>query len=41
MAATAELHARLEAIPRVALAHLPTPLEEMPKLAAVLEGPRL
>jgi len=41
MAATTELRARLEAIPRVALAHLPTALEEMHRLAAVLEGPRL
>ena len=32
---------RLAAIPRVSLAHLPTPLEEMPRLAAHLGGPRL
>src|SRR5262249_829511 len=42
MMATADvLRARLETVPRVALAHLPTPLEEMPKLAAALDGPRL
>ncbi len=28
-------------LPKVALAHLPTPLEEMPRLAAHLGGPRL
>jgi L-cysteate sulfo-lyase len=33
--------ARLEALPRVSLAHLPTPLEEMPRLSAHLGGPRL
>jgi L-cysteate sulfo-lyase len=32
---------RLEAIPRVLLAHLPTPLEPMPRLTAALGGPRL
>jgi 1-aminocyclopropane-1-carboxylate deaminase/D-cysteine desulfhydrase-like pyridoxal-dependent ACC family enzyme len=32
---------RLAALPRVSLAHLPTPLEEMPRLAAHLGGPRL
>jgi L-cysteate sulfo-lyase len=41
MAGIAELRARLEAVPRVALAHLPTPLEAMPRLAAALGGPRL
>jgi L-cysteate sulfo-lyase len=32
---------RLEAIPRVLLAHLPTPLEPMARLSAALGGPRL
>ena len=41
MVAAADLRARLDAIPRVALAHLPTPLEEMPRLAAAIGGPRL
>lgn len=41
MAATAEPRARLEAVPRIRLAHLPTPLEEMPRLSAALGGPRL
>jgi L-cysteate sulfo-lyase len=41
MARIAELRARLEAVPRVALAHLPTPLEAMPRLAAALGCPRL
>jgi L-cysteate sulfo-lyase len=35
------VRARLEAIPRVMLAHLPTPLEPMPRLSAALGGPRL
>jgi len=35
------LRARLDAVPRVSLAHLPTPLEEMPRLSAELGGPRL
>lgn len=35
------LRARLEEVPRVSLAHLPTPLEEMTRLAAELDGPRL
>jgi L-cysteate sulfo-lyase len=35
------VRARLEAIPRVLLAHLPTPLEPMPRLSAALGGPRL
>jgi L-cysteate sulfo-lyase len=35
------LRARLEEMPRVSLAHLPTPLEEMTRLAAELDGPRL
>ena len=37
----AKLRTGLDAIPRVALAHLPTPLEEMPRLSAALGGPRL
>ena len=41
MIGIAELRATLEAVPRVSLAHLPTPLEEMPRLAAALGGPRL
>ena len=40
-AASAELRRRAAHLPRVALAHLPTPLEEMPRLAAHLGGPRL
>jgi len=32
---------RLDALPRASLAHLPTPLEEMPRLSAALGGPRL
>ena len=28
-------------LPRVALAHLPTPLEEVPRFAARLKGPRV
>ncbi len=32
---------RLAQLPRVTLAHLPTPLEEMPRLSAYLGGPRL
>lgn len=32
---------RLDALARVSLAHLPTPLEEMPRLSAHLGGPRL
>lgn len=31
----------LAALPRLSLAHLPTPLEEMPRLSAHLGGPRL
>jgi len=37
----AALRARLEKIPRVPIAHLPTPLEEMPRLSAELGGPRI
>ncbi|MBS0393170.1 MAG: D-cysteine desulfhydrase family protein [Proteobacteria bacterium] len=32
---------RLDAVPRLRLAHLPTPLEDMPRLSAYLGGPRL
>lgn len=39
---TAErLKARIDKQPRVRLANLPTPLEEMPRLAKLLNGPRL
>lgn len=37
----AELQRRLEKLPRLKLATLPTPLEELPRLAGVLGGPRL
>lgn len=32
---------RLDAIPRVKLAHLPTPLQELPNLSRALKGPRI
>ena len=35
----AELHERLAARPRVQLAHLPTPLDQAPRLLAELQGP--
>ena len=38
---TTDLEQRLERIPRVGLAHLPTPLEPLPRLTARLGGPRL
>ena len=38
---TTELSARLSKLPRVNLAHLPTPLEHMPRLSAELGGPQL
>ena len=38
---TAYLAQRLERIPRVGLAHLPTPLEPLPRLTAEIGGPRL
>ena len=38
---TAYLEQRLERIPRVGLAQLPTPLEPLPRLTAELGGPRL
>lgn len=37
----AALRALIAAVPRVPLAHLPTPLEELPRLSALLGGPRL
>jgi D-cysteine desulfhydrase/L-cysteate sulfo-lyase len=36
-----ELERRISAIPRTRLAHLPTPLEELPRLRRHLGGPRL
>ena len=36
-----ELQARIDRLPRVPLAHLPTPLEELPRLSAALGGPRI
>ena len=36
-----ELRARINRLPRVRLAHLPTPLEELPRLSAALGGPRI
>jgi D-cysteine desulfhydrase/L-cysteate sulfo-lyase len=36
-----ELQALIDRVPRVRLAHTPTPLEELPRLAAELGGPRL
>lgn len=36
-----DLLARLDAIPRVPLAHLPTPLEAAPRLSAALGGPEI
>src|SRR6266404_7423955 len=38
---TEQLRARIARLPRVSLAHLPTPLEEVPRLSRQLEGPRL
>ena len=39
---TAEhLQGLIDRVPRVRLAHTPTPLEELPRLAAQLDGPRL
>lgn len=40
-AAADDLRRRAARLPRVALAHLPTPLEELPRLAAHLGGPRI
>jgi L-cysteate sulfo-lyase len=36
-----ELEARLAALPRLRLATLPTPLDEVPRLSAALGGPRI
>src|SRR5262245_17404274 len=36
-----ELKARIARLPRVRLTHIPTPLEEMPRLTTHLGGPRL
>lgn len=41
MQLAAKLDAKLDALPRVALAHLPTPLEPMARLSAELGGARL
>jgi 1-aminocyclopropane-1-carboxylate deaminase/D-cysteine desulfhydrase-like pyridoxal-dependent ACC family enzyme len=38
---TNELRQVVSRLPRVALAHLPTPLEDMPRFAKRLEGPRI
>ncbi len=35
------LRTKLRTLPRVSVAHLPTPLEEMPRLSEALGGPRL
>jgi D-cysteine desulfhydrase family pyridoxal phosphate-dependent enzyme len=39
--ARAALQARIDAVPRVRLAHLPTPLEPCPRLSAALGGPEI
>jgi 1-aminocyclopropane-1-carboxylate deaminase/D-cysteine desulfhydrase-like pyridoxal-dependent ACC family enzyme len=36
-----QLRSRIAKLPRLRLAHLPTPLEEMPRLSAELGGPRI
>ena len=36
-----ELRARVDALPRVHFAHLPTPLEDLPRLTEELGGPRI
>ncbi len=38
---TAELRATVDRLPRAPLAHLPTPLEELPRFSAALGGPRI
>ncbi len=38
---TTDLEQRLDRFPRIGLAHLPTPLEPLPRLTAHLGGPRL
>ena len=35
------LRSRIAKLPRMHIAHLPTPLEEMPRLSAELGGPRI
>jgi L-cysteate sulfo-lyase len=37
----ADLQARIDALPRVRLAHLPTPLDHCPRLSAALGGPNI
>jgi D-cysteine desulfhydrase family pyridoxal phosphate-dependent enzyme len=39
--ARAALQARIDAVPRVRLAHLPTPLDPCPRLSAALGGPEI
>ena len=39
--AAADLQARIDRLPRVRLAHLPTPLDEAPNLTRALRGPRI
>lgn len=36
-----QLRSKISALPRMRIAHLPTPLEEMPRLSAELGGPRI
>ena len=36
-----EIRERIDRLPRVSLAHLPTPLEDLPRLSAHLGGPRM
>ncbi len=36
-----QLRSRIEKLPRMRIAHLPTPLEEMPRTSAELGGPRI
>ncbi len=36
-----QLRSRIDRLPRMQMAHLPTPLEEMPRLSAELGGPRI
>jgi D-cysteine desulfhydrase family pyridoxal phosphate-dependent enzyme len=36
-----DLREKIDAVPRVRLAHLPTPVEELPRLSEALEGPRI
>ena len=37
----AQLRAKVDRLPRIRVAHLPTPLEEMPRLSEALGGPRI